>query len=105
MSLDQEEEYAWYILRITLGQEQAILDRLARRFFDNDLWQPDMELVVPTDIISGCLLLRMVIDSTTWTTARITDGVTGFVGSGDTPTPFYEQDWHDIPLERWIQLE
>ena len=51
MSLDQEEEYAWYILRITLGQEQAILDRLARRFFDNDLWQPDMELVVELRLV------------------------------------------------------
>ncbi len=100
---EERKDLAWYILRTYPGQEGATLERLARRLHDKNLWQPEMELVVPTNVFAGFLLVRMALDPSTWTIARNTSGVTGFVGTGQTPAPFYEPDWHKIPLERWLE--
>jgi transcriptional antiterminator NusG len=42
---------------------------------------------VKEKIFPGYLLVKMILDDPTWLAVRTTPGVTGFVGSGSTPTP------------------
>jgi len=42
---------------------------------------------VTEKIFPGYMLVKMVVNDQSWLTVRTTQGVTGFVGSGNKPTP------------------
>jgi transcriptional antiterminator NusG len=67
-----------------------------------------LEIVIPTQeqiqirsgkkqqvtekIFPGYILVRMLLDDNSWLTVRTTQGVTGFVGVGDKPTPISDEE-------------
>ncbi len=48
--------------------------------------------VVTEKIFPGYVLVEMVVDDNSWYVVRNTPNVTGFIGSGTTPTPISEKE-------------
>ena len=51
---------------------------------------------VTRKILPRYVLVKMKMDENTWSVVRNTPGVTGFVGSGNTPTPLQEKEVGEI---------
>ena len=93
----------WYVVHTSSGHEARVAETLRQRVETMNLEGKIFELMIPTQdrvvirqgkkatvkekIFPGYLLVKMILDDPTWLAVRTTPGVTGFVGSGSTPTP------------------
>ena len=93
----------WYVVHTSSGHEARVSETLRQRVETMNLAGNIFELLIPTQdrvvirqgkkatikekIFPGYLLVKMILDDPTWLAVRTTPGVTGFVGSGNTPTP------------------
>ena len=93
----------WYVVHTTSGHEVRVAETLRQRVDTMQLSANVFELLVPTQdrvvirggkkatikekIFPGYLLVKMILDDPTWVAVRTTPGITGFVGTGKTPTP------------------
>jgi len=93
----------WYVVHTSSGHEARVSETLRQRVETMSLEGKVFELLIPTQdrvvirqgkkanvkekIFPGYLLVKMILDDPTWLAVRTTPGVTGFVGSGSTPTP------------------
>jgi len=96
-------EKNWYIIHTYSGFEKKVAEALKSRIEAEKLAEKFGEIMVPTeDVIEikqgkkvvtsklfypGYVLVEMEMDDQTWHVVRSTPRVTGFVGSGLTPTP------------------
>ena len=107
-----ENEKKWFVVHTYSGHEDRVQKNLEQRikFMDSD---PEaIKVVIPKEeeievrggrrrtvtrkILPGYVLVQMKMDERNWTLVRNTPGVTGFVGSGTTPTPLQESEVSDI---------
>jgi transcriptional antiterminator NusG len=102
----------WYVVHTSSGHEARVSETLRQRVETMGLEGKVFELLVPTQdrviirggkkanvkekIFPGYLLVNMIMDDPTWLAVRTTPGVTGFVGSGNTPTPLSEKEVENI---------
>lgn len=102
----------WYVVHTSSGHEARVAETLRQRVETMSLQGKVFELLVPTQdrviirggkkatvkekIFPGYLLVKMIMDDPTWLAVRTTPGVTGFVGSGNTPTPLSEKEVENI---------
>jgi transcriptional antiterminator NusG len=102
----------WYVVHTSSGHEARVSETLRQRVETMSLEGKVFELLVPTQdrviirggkkanvkekIFPGYLLVNMIMDDPTWLAVRTTPGVTGFVGSGNTPTPLSEKEVENI---------
>jgi transcription termination/antitermination protein NusG len=93
----------WYIIHTYSGFEKKVAESLKTRISVENLSEKFGEIMVPTeDVIEikqgkkvvtsklfypGYVLVEMEMNDQTWHVVRSTPRVTGFVGSGLTPTP------------------
>lgn len=93
----------WYVVHTQSGHEVRVSETLRQRVETMSLEGKIFELLVPTQdrviirsgkkatikekIFPGYLLVKMILDDPTWLAVRTTPGITGFVGSGNKPTP------------------
>lgn len=103
----QEKGY-WYIVHTYSGHENKVTKALEQRIEAMNLNHKVFELVIPTrnivqirsgkkvevaeKIFPGYILIRMLMDDQSWLAVRTTPGVTGFVGTGNRPTPISEKE-------------
>ena len=96
-------EKNWYIIHTYSGFEKKVAEALKSRIEAEKLAEKFGEIMVPTeDVIEikqgkkvvtpklfypGYVLVEMAMDDETWHVVRSTPRVTGFVGSGQVPTP------------------
>ena len=96
-------EKNWYIIHTYSGFERKVAESLKSRISAENLTDKFGEIMVPTeDVIEvkagkkvvtpklfypGYVLVEMAMNDETWHVVRSTPRVTGFVGSGPTPTP------------------
>ena len=96
-------EKNWYIIHTYSGFERKVAESLKSRIDAENLSDKFGEIMVPTeDVIEikqgkkvvtqklfypGYVLVEMEMNDETWHVVRSTPRVTGFVGSGSTPTP------------------
>lgn len=101
-----DERAKWYVVHTASGHEARVSENLRQRVETMHLTDKVFELLVPTQdkivirggkkstikekIFPGYLLVKMIIEDTTWLAVRTTPGVTGFVGIGNQPTPLSE---------------
>jgi transcriptional antiterminator NusG len=105
----EEEEKArpegteWYVIHSYSGYENKVQKNLEHRIESMGMQDKIFAVVVPTEeevelrdgqrriierrVFPGYILVEMVLDDDSWYVVRNTPGVTGFVGSGNTPTP------------------
>ncbi len=93
----------WYVVHTNSGYEARVAETLRQRVETMNLEGKVFELLVPTKdrvvvrggrkatikekIFPGYMLIKMELDDPTWLAVRTTPGITGFVGSGKSPTP------------------
>ena len=102
----------WYVIHTYSGHEERVKKNLEQRIKFMDSGNDITQVVIPTEdeievrggrrrtvtkkILPGYVLVEMKMDETSWSVVRNTPGVTGFVGSGNTPTPLEEKEVGEI---------
>jgi len=112
VNAENNEHAKWFVLHSNSGHEVRVSQTLKQRIESMGLNDRFFEILVPTQdrvvirggkkatvkekIFPGYILIKMILDDTTWLAARTTPGITGFVGIGDQPTPLSEAEVNNI---------
>lgn len=112
ISKTEDPKAKWYVVHTASGHEVRVMETLRQRVETMGLEGNIFELLVPTQdrviirggkkatikekIFPGYLLVRMILDDPTWLAVRTTAGITGFVGTGSSPTPLSEAEVANI---------
>ena len=102
----------WYVIHTYSGHEERVKKNLEQRIKFMDSESEVFQVVIPTEdeievrggrrrtvtrkILPGYVLVEMKMDERSWSVVRNTPGVTGFVGSGNVPTPLQEKEVGEI---------
>jgi transcription termination/antitermination protein NusG len=105
----------WYVLHTYSGYEENVARNLRQRIESMDMEDKIYNVLIPTEnririkngkrkivtekIFPGYVLVEMLVTDDSWYVVRNTPNVTGFVGSGTTPTPIAETEVRAL-LER-----
>ena len=98
----------WYVLHTYSGYEENLSRNLKQRIESMDIEDKIFDVLIPTEtkikikngkrktvkekIFPGYVLVSMIVTDASWYVVRNTPNVTGFVGSGTTPTPVSESE-------------
>lgn len=98
-----KKEKNWYVLHTYSGYEENVAQNLRQRIDSMDMEDKIFQVLVPKEkkikikngkrhiveekIFPGYVLVEMIVTDDSWYVVRNTPNVTGFVGSGTTPTP------------------
>lgn len=112
ISKTDKPDAKWYVVHTASGHEARVLENLRQRVETMNLRDKIFELLVPTQdkviirggkkatikekIFPGYLLVKMILDDNSWLAVRTTPGITGFVGTGDQPTPLSQGEVTNI---------
>lgn len=94
------------------GYEENVARNLRQRIESMDMQDKIFQVLIPTEnkikikngkrkvvtekIFPGYVLVEMIVTDDSWYVVRNTPNVTGFVGSGTTPTPISETEVKEI---------
>jgi transcriptional antiterminator NusG len=101
---DMENKKArWYVVHTYSGHENKVAETLKQRAETLNLTSKILKVLIPTQekiqikrgqrktvnekIFPGYMLVQMELTDDSWLAVRTTQGVTGFVGIGNKPTP------------------
>lgn len=109
----------WYVVHTYSGHEHRVATTLKQRVETMKATDKILEILIPTQetiqiragkkipvtekIFPGYLLVRIILDERTWLIVRTTQGVTGFVGAGNKPTPISDEEVATI--EKFMMME
>jgi transcriptional antiterminator NusG len=112
---ERQEGRHWYVVHSYSGYENKVKKNLESRIESMGMHDFIFEVVVPTEevvelrdgrrrtveqrIFPGYILVDMILNDESWFVVRNTPGVTGFVGSGNQPTPLRQEE-ADTILQR-----
>lgn len=98
----------WYVLHTYSGYEENVKRNLEQRIASFDMQDKIYAVLVPKEkrvkikngkrttteekIFPGYVLVEMVVTDDSWYVVRNTPNVTGFIGSGTTPTPIDQKE-------------
>lgn len=102
----------WYVVHTYSGHENKVATALKQRVEAEHLEHKIMDVLVPTQekieirggkktpvkekIFPGYILVKMILDDSSWLAVRTTQGVTSFIGIGNKPTPIPEAEVRTI---------
>jgi transcriptional antiterminator NusG len=103
---------SWFVVHTYSGYEERVKKNLAQRIKYMDSGGEISRVIIPTEveievkngqrrnvdkkILPGYILVEMELSDQSWNIVRNTPGVTGFVGSGNKPTPLEEGEVNQI---------
>lgn len=109
----------WFVVHTHSGYESRVSQTLKQRVETMGLTDKILEILIPTQetvqirsgkkqnvtekIFPGYLLVKMILNDSSWLTVRTTQGVTGFVGVGNKPTPISNEEVKAI--QKFMALE
>ena len=98
----------WFVCHTASGHEVRIAATLKQRVEAMGFVKNVFEIMVPTQdrvvirggkkatikekIFPGYMLVKMIVTDNSWLAVRTTQGVTGFVGTGNNPTPIPQKE-------------
>ena len=98
----------WYAIHTYSGYEENVVHNLKQRVESMDMQDKIFNIFIPTEkkikikngkrriveekIFPGYVLVEMIVTDDSWYVVRNTPNVTGFIGSGTTPSPVSEQE-------------
>ncbi|MDO8521595.1 MAG: transcription termination/antitermination protein NusG [bacterium] len=98
----------WYVLHTYSGYEENVERNLKQRIESMAMEDKIFNILIPTEtkikikngkrktirekIFPGYVLVEMMVTDDSWYVVRNTPNVTGFVGSGTTPTPISDEE-------------
>lgn len=104
----KDEKARWYVVHTTSGHEARIAENLRQRVETMGLENFVFEILIPTQdrvvirggkkytvkekIFPGYMIVKMNLTDEAWLAVRTTQGVTGFVGAGNKPSPLSETE-------------
>ncbi len=103
---------SWFVVHTYSGYEERVKKNLEQRIKYMDSGEEISQVVIPIEveievkngqrrnvdkkILPGYILVQMELSDQSWNIVRNTPGVTGFVGSGNKPTPLEEEEVNKI---------
>jgi transcription termination/antitermination protein NusG len=112
-------EAKWYVVHTYSGHENKVSATLKQRVETMKLEDKIFDIIVPTrnivtvrhgkkeeqkeKIFPGYILVRMMLDDSSWLAVRTTQGVTAFVGVGNKPTPISNAEVSEIV--KYMEME
>jgi transcriptional antiterminator NusG len=113
-------EKSWFVLHTYSGYEDNVARNLKQRIESMGMEDKIYNVLVPREkkikikngkrrtveerLFPGYVMVEMVVTDDSWYVVRNTPNVTGFVGSGTTPTPVSEEEMKHL-MERMGQEE
>ncbi len=107
-----EKKGKWYVVHTYSGHEHKVADALKQRAHSMNLTDYILEVLIPTQnkiqikrgekheikekLFPGYMLVKLVLTDDSWLAVRTTQGVTGFVGVGNKPTPLPKSEVDNI---------
>jgi transcriptional antiterminator NusG len=107
-TLEPSIDAAWYVINTYSGHEYKVIDGLKTRIKTMGLEDKIFQAIVPIQskmvirrgqkvktqekTFPGYVLIQMVVTDDSWITVKTTQGVTGFVGIGNQPTPVTQKE-------------
>ncbi len=107
MSKDSTPQ-AWYVIHTYSGYEDQVADNLRQRVESMGMSDKVFSVIVPKEnqieikngkrrvverkIFPGYILVEMIVTEDSWYVVRNTPNVTGFVGTGTTPSPISDDE-------------
>jgi len=107
-NLTEAKTKKWYAIHTYAGYEAAVARNLKHRIESLGMEDKIFQVIVPTEkkirirsgkrsiieekIYPGYVLVEMIVTHDSWYVVRNTPRVTGFVGSGTTPTPLKKEE-------------
>jgi len=104
----EDDKKQWFVVHTYSGYEERVKKNLEQRIKSMDTGDDISQVVIPTEneievkngqrrtvtkkILPGYVLVEMKLRDESWSLVRNTPGVTGFVGSGNKPTPLAEEE-------------
>lgn len=102
----------WYVLHTYSGYEENVERNMRQRIESMDMQDKIFDVLIPKEkkikikngkrktveekIFPGYVLVNMIVNDDSWYVVRNTPNVTGFVGTGTTPTPISEEEVKEI---------
>jgi transcription termination/antitermination protein NusG len=109
----------WYVLHTYSGYEENVKRNLEQRIETFDMNDKIFTVLVPKEkkikikqgkrqtveekIFPGYVLVEMVVTDDSWYVVRNTPNVTGFVGSGTTPTPVDAKEMDSLQARMGVE--
>jgi len=109
----------WYVLHTYSGYEENVKRNLEQRIESFDMQDKIFAVLVPKEkkikikngkrtmveekIFPGYILVEMIVTDDSWYVVRNTPNVTGFVGSGTTPTPINQKEMDDLQKRMGVE--
>lgn len=113
------ESARWFVVHTQSGFEARAKEALSQRIKGLGMEDQIFDIVIPLrDIVTikkgkkknvkekvfpGYLLIRMTLNDESWLVVRTTQGITGFVGAGNKPTPITEKEVEAI--KKFVEQE
>ena len=109
----------WYVLHTYSGYEENVERNLRQRIDSMDMQDKIFNILIPKEkkikikngkrkvveekIFPGYVLVQMVVTDDSWFVVRNTPNVTGFVGTGTTPTPIEENEVLELQKKMGVE--
>lgn len=109
----------WYVLHTYSGYEENVARNLRQRIESMDMEDKIFNVLIPTEkkirikngkrkivtekIFPGYVLVEMIVTDESWYVVRNTPNVTGFVGTGTTPTPISDDEVKNLQKRMGIE--
>jgi transcriptional antiterminator NusG len=109
----------WYVVHTYSGHELKVAHALKQRAESMNLTANILEVLIPTQnkiqikkgekfqikekLFPGYLLVKLILTDDSWLAVRTTQGVTGFVGIGNQPTPLPQKEVDNI--QKFMAME
>ncbi|MBI4494339.1 MAG: transcription termination/antitermination protein NusG [Chloroflexi bacterium] len=107
-----KDDRRWYVIHTYSGYENKVKTNLEHRVESMGVRDKIFDVVIPTEeeieikdgqrrtvqkkVFPGYVLVEMILSDDSWYVVRNTPGVTGFVGSGNKPTPLQDAEVKQI---------
>ena len=110
--MSENADIKWYVVHTYSGYENKVRDSLLMAVENNGMQDKIVDVRIPVEeaveiknnqrrvvqrkLLPSYVIVKMEMTNETWYLVRNTRGVTGFVGSGNKPTPLSETDFASI---------
>ena len=110
--MSENADIKWYVVHTYSGYENKVRDSLLKAVENNGMQDKIVDVRIPVEeaveiknnkrrvvqrkLLPSYVIVKMEMTNETWYVVRNTRGVTGFVGSGNKPTPLSETDFAAI---------
>jgi transcriptional antiterminator NusG len=109
LAVGDTPDFKWYIVHVLSGFENRVLKTLKERIVNHEMTEYFAEIIVPEESVvanvngkkrtmkkkffPGYVLIKMIMNETTWHLVKDTDKITGFIGgTKDKPMPISDEE-------------